>query len=135
MEPPDDDDAHWQELEWTLDLLADGLRSPQDVNILRTRNIFERILALYDAPGASKGLQQKALQILHRATCVGGATTLATRAGVLAWSQTQLAENDANGDALRVLAKGIGERVEQERVQQWSRGGFEDEMADIVAVR
>lgn len=29
IEIPDEDDAHWKEVEWVLDLLVDGLRTPK----------------------------------------------------------------------------------------------------------
>ncbi|KAI9827209.1 MAG: hypothetical protein M1832_005346 [Thelocarpon impressellum] len=86
LHPPDNDDAHYEELGWLLDTTVQGLRTARDMDIYRRSNVFERFLSLYITPHLPHKLKMKIASLLVRAANTeGGSTTLITRAGVLSW--------------------------------------------------
>jgi len=65
------------------------------------------------------------LRIVARAVVVGGATTLVTRTGILAWLKEVKSMAWAGRDGvvfLEELEREILARVEKERVGEWSAG-------------
>lgn len=123
LSPPDDDVAHHVEVNWLLDYLIDALRTPADMEIFRTRNMFERMLALYCAPFASNALKERIVRLVWRATFVEGSTTLITRSGVMGWLQAQMAIKDKNAALLKRLSERLYETCAKDRVDEWSHGG------------
>jgi nucleolar pre-ribosomal-associated protein 1 len=159
LHPPSRDAAEsdatvWRELLWLLDWIYDGTRGPEDVDILRKTDAFERIMHIFnhgalqrykrlEIDGADPGkesvvsgtktginLQAKVrsliVKIIGRVVLVsGGATTLATRTGVLAWLKElrDLKVVDRRGtEILMALETEILQRCERERVREWSSG-------------
>lgn len=65
-------------------------------------------------------MKKKVLHLLFRATQVGGGTTLITRAAVLSWIQSCVANSDIYATLLKELAQAIYESSDRERVGSWS---------------
>ena len=117
---PEEDDAYWKEVQWVLDWLVDGLRTPADLEILRRAGVFERVMSLYSSPGAGthKQVKEKVLEVIWRATHVdGGSTTLITRTGVLSWLD-MVKPGEKSVEA--ALKKRIVETCDRAKIEEWS---------------
>ncbi|KAF2143907.1 uncharacterized protein K452DRAFT_247410 [Aplosporella prunicola CBS 121167] len=132
LNPPEDDNAYWKEVDWLLDFFVDGLRIPEDMEIFRARNVFERILALYTFTNVSQKTREKIIRLVFRAAAVGGSTTLITRSGVLSWIEMQLVSKTGNAAVLRQLAARLYETCDQGRVEEWSHGGAKSDVQRIT---
>lgn len=118
---PEEDDAYWREVGWVLEWLVDGLRTPEDLDILRRGNVFEKTMALARSPGSatSANVKSNVFELLFRATCIeGGALVLVTRAGVLSWLDIMQAR-DSDRRICTALRQRIVDRCDQERLQAW----------------
>ncbi|KAF5014197.1 hypothetical protein F66182_14898, partial [Fusarium sp. NRRL 66182] len=120
LHQPEDDEGHYDEVNWLLDMLVNGLLTPEDLNIYRRANVFEHILSVYNAPSSNAVMKKKILHLLFRATQVGGGTTLITRAAALSWIQSCVANSDMYATLLKELAQAIYESSDGERVGSWS---------------
>ncbi|WPH04754.1 Hypothetical protein R9X50_00764900 [Acrodontium crateriforme] len=116
---PDQDDSYWREVQWVLDWLVDGLRTPADLEILRRGNFFERAMALYSSPAASiKLVKEKVVELLYRGTCVeGGSNTLITRSGVIAWLDMDKRQGDETSKQVKTR---VLETCDAARIGGWS---------------
>lgn len=126
-EEPSEDDAHWREVEWFLDWLFDGIRTVDDLEILRKCGTFERLMTLYGGSFTSKTVREKVRRIMARTTWIdGGSTTLVTRSGVLAWLLA-MARKKGGGESelLKATMKRIWETCDKLRVGEWSKGEAE----------
>ncbi|KAI9679275.1 MAG: hypothetical protein M1817_005294 [Caeruleum heppii] len=136
LHPPDEDTAHFQEVGWLLDVLIDGLRTAEDLDVYRRRNVFERILSLYSSPHVPTELKGKIIRLLHRASGVdGGSTTLVTRFGMMGWLQGQVAST-VTGKCrvgLERLASRLYEKCDRERIDAWSAGALKELASPVVA--
>jgi nucleolar pre-ribosomal-associated protein 1 len=153
LHPPSDeaDGSYWREILWFLEWIEDGIRSVEDIEPLRRHDIFERIFSLFTHPalngyGSSKvaatlflnkeafgeatSLQGKVrplvLRIVARTVAVGGAETLVTRCGVLAWlgivkGMGWIGGQDGN-EILAELQRVVLGGCKGDRVEDWSRG-------------
>lgn len=120
LSQPEEDDAYWKEVQWMLEWLVDGLRSPADIEIMRKGGIFEKVMSLHASPGAGTQVQERILEVLYRATFVeGGSTTLMTRTGVLTWLN-MVAGGESDGGLAGALRKRVKETCEREQVEGWS---------------
>jgi nucleolar pre-ribosomal-associated protein 1 len=155
LHPPTDeaDGSYWREVLWLLEWIEDGIRSIDDIEPLRRHDIFERLFSLFSHPalngyGSSKiaaelfldksklgdatGLQGKVrpviLRIVARVVTVGGAETLVTRCGVLAWLGVVKGMGWIGGDeGKRVvveLERCVLKGCKGDRVGEWSRGAI-----------
>jgi nucleolar pre-ribosomal-associated protein 1 len=131
---------------WLLGWLVDGVRTAADVEALRVGGVFERVLALFGHPslvgyrrlevdfervemggGSWQGKVKSLLTMLvGRAALVdGGATTMVTRAGILAWLDAVVVSGWVDEDG-EVVVKGIREaileRCDEAKVKEWSAG-------------
>ena len=122
---PDDDGAYHKEVDWFLDYLIDGLRTPRDMESFRKSNIFEQFLSFYASRSCSAASKEKIVRLLLRATAVGGSTTLITRCGLVSWIQMWLNNQDPRQKMLAVLATRVYETCDQGRVAEWSNGTIE----------
>ena len=138
LNPPTDDEAHYQEVGWLLDALLEGLRtskvsgcekrptfrahSCQDFDTYRRCNIFERLLSLSTSPSLPEGLFGKLVDLLFRCTHVDGSTTLITRCGLMAWISSCLSSPSKMTSEGRLLRLGsmAHERCDWARVGKWS---------------
>ncbi|KAB8760600.1 hypothetical protein FH972_026592 [Carpinus fangiana] len=122
--------AH-NEIHFLLCVILSSLSTPADVEILRARGSFEPILALATATNwqvLPLGLRELVVRIVWRTALIeGGATTLVTRFGILAFIETLLAfaggkqSNGLLGSAgLKALAKCVWDHCDQVRVLEWS---------------
>ncbi|KAF2083918.1 hypothetical protein K490DRAFT_50448 [Saccharata proteae CBS 121410] len=133
LNPPEDDNCYWKEADWFLEFCYEGLRTPMDMEIFRVRNVFERILAIYDLPSVSGKMKVKVLRLLFRAAAVGGSTTLITRSGILSWVQLQLSHKDGNEATHRRLAERLYSTCDHAKVDEWSSGGVKGILGTITA--
>ena len=147
------DAALWRDVAWVLDWMADGVRAPADVEVLRRGAVFERVMALFAHPrlapfrrvevgaveGAAGGgvarVRSLVLRLIGRVALVeGGATTLVTRAGVLAWLDVVVAAgwvDDAGKAVVLAIREAILQRCDQTRVAEWSSGTLVEEMSRL----
>lgn len=131
---PDEDDGYHKEVGWYTDFLMDALRTPEDMEIFRTNNIFERLLTFYASKSCAISTKDKIVKLLLRAAAVGGSTTLITRCGLVSWIRMMLDGNDHRAKELRVLAERAWKLCDQEKVSTWSAGTIEGAVASIVKV-
>lgn len=94
------------------------------MEIFRTRNMFERVLALYCTPFASNALRERIVRLVWRATFVEGSTTLITRSGVMGWLQAQIVMKNRNAALLKRLLGRLYETCANDRVNEWSHGSI-----------
>lgn len=152
LRPPEDDaeGAYWREVLWLLGWLGDGVRTAEDVEMLRKGGVFERVMALFGHPslrayrrvdvqqvetlgGSFQGrVRSLVLRVVGRVALVeGGATTLVTRAGVVAWLDVIVEAGWVDEDGV-VVVKGIKDailqRCERSRVVEWSAGLLEHDI-------
>ncbi|GAB7362713.1 hypothetical protein MBLNU230_g3019t1 [Neophaeotheca triangularis] len=118
---PSDDDTHWREIQWVLDWLVAGLRTPADSEIFRQGQVFEKLMALYLEPGASgRFVKDKVLEVVWRGGCVD-ASTLVTRTGVLGWLRVVGGREDGGRQGVvKVLRREILEKADAGRLAEWS---------------
>ncbi|KAF2744297.1 hypothetical protein M011DRAFT_470710 [Sporormia fimetaria CBS 119925] len=128
----DQDGSYHQEVDWYLDYVFDSLRTAEDMEIFRTKNIFERLLSFYVSASCSVLAKEKIVRLLLRAAAVGGSTTLITRCGILSWIQIQLVNSDRRQGLLRRLAEKVWENCDKEKVREWSGGTMEACVAAIT---
>jgi nucleolar pre-ribosomal-associated protein 1 len=119
---PDQDGAYHKEVDWFLDYLIDCLRTPEDMEIFRTKNVFERILSYYVSASCAISAKEKIVRLLLRAAAVGGSTTLITRCGLVSWVQMRLENKDHRHRMLRELVSRVYETCDREKVDLWSSG-------------
>jgi nucleolar pre-ribosomal-associated protein 1 len=131
---PEEDGAYHKEVEWFLDYLIDGLRTPRDMEAFRKSNIFEQLLSFYASRSCSAANKEKIVRLLLRATAVGGSTTLITRCGLVSWIQMCLNNQDPRQKVLRVLAKRVYETCDQGKVAEWSNGTITEAVGSVVKV-
>ena len=124
LETPDEDDKHWAEVLWTLDFFTSATRTLPDVSLLLSRNCMEKVLDLFASPSAPKGVKEAVLKVVYRVAAVGGATSLVTRTGVLAWLEVRAKMGDVEATTLGVLRKKVEEGVDGIRVETWSKGAL-----------
>ncbi|KAF2010024.1 hypothetical protein BU24DRAFT_400644 [Aaosphaeria arxii CBS 175.79] len=129
---PDVDGSYHTEVDWYLDYLIDALRTEQDMEILRTKNVFERLLSYYLSASCAVSAKEKIVRLLLRAVSVGGSTTLIKRCGVVSWIQMRLQNNDHRQRSLKILATRIWENCDQEQVEQWSSKTLQPALALMV---
>ena len=119
---PDEDAGHHKEAAWYLDYLLDCLRTPEDMEIFRTNNMFERLLGYYESKACAIASREKIVSVLLRAAAVDGATTLVTRCGLVNWIYAMVNANDHRQGELRVLAGRVYELCDREKVDEWGSG-------------
>lgn len=142
LHEPEYDDGYFEEIDWLLDLFVKGLRTesvsislsflaylcsprtelmrPQDLEIYRRANVFERLLSLYNSPTLATSAKRKILHVIYRATQVGGSTTLVTRAATISWIQSQIAGLDNNDLTIKALANAVHDTADHDRINKWS---------------
>ncbi|KAF2655585.1 hypothetical protein K491DRAFT_692786 [Lophiostoma macrostomum CBS 122681] len=123
---PDQDGSYHEEVDWFLDYIIDCLRTPQDMEIFRTKNVFERLLTYYVSSSCAISAKEKIVRLLLRMAAVGGSTTLITRCGILSWIEMRLANNDRRQGELMFLASRLWETCDQAKVTDWSSGMAEE---------
>ncbi|KAF1993332.1 hypothetical protein P154DRAFT_557791 [Amniculicola lignicola CBS 123094] len=131
--PPEQDGAYHKEVDWFLDYLIDCLRTPEDMEIFRTRNVFERILTYYTSYSCAISAKEKIVRLLLRAAAVGGSTTLITRCGIVAWIQIRLDMSDHRHRTLRLLASRVWDTCDREKVDAWSAGTMEECIQSLIS--
>ncbi|PVH94925.1 hypothetical protein DM02DRAFT_538453 [Periconia macrospinosa] len=132
LSPPTEDGAYHKEVDWYMDYLMDCLRTPADMEIFRTNNIFERLLSYYVSKSCAIQAKEKIVRLLLRAVAVGGATTLITRCGVVQWVRIMLDQRDYRGVSLKVLVKRLWENCDKEKVEEWSSGSMERLVREVA---
>lgn len=151
LHPPENDNAHEEELEWLLDTMIDGLKTKevcstvylarvkayltldnQDMGHYRRCGVYERFLSLYSSPHLPSVLRKKIIRLVYRATYVDGSTTLLTRAGILSWTQVQIALKDSNTVIFKLLLERLIETCDHNRIGVWSGGTISDAARSIT---
>ncbi|KAI9928385.1 hypothetical protein ASPWEDRAFT_170615 [Aspergillus wentii DTO 134E9] len=133
LHEPELDDGYYEEINWLLDLLIKGIRTETDMEVYRRANVFERVLSFYDSPSAGVSSKRKILELMYRATQVGGSTTLITRAAAISWIQSQVAAvNDKEASTITAIARAVRQSSDQERVDKWSGGALTQAVENIA---
>lgn len=129
---PGQDGSYHKAVDWFLDYLIDCLRTTEDMEIFRTKNIFERLLSHYSSTSCAISAKEKIIRLLLRAAAVGGSTTLITRCGLVSWIQMRLENGDHRHRMLRLVAHRIWETCDHAKVEEWSSGAVKEAIAIIV---
>ncbi|KAH7130426.1 ribosome 60S biogenesis N-terminal-domain-containing protein [Dendryphion nanum] len=124
--------SYHKEVHWYLDYLLDALRTSEDMEIYRSRNMFERLLTYYLSASCGVPAKERILRVLLRAVAVGGSTTLITRCGLVSWIRMRLDSNDQRRKTLRFLGKRLWETCDRAKVGKWSSGTM-DEVVALIA--
>jgi nucleolar pre-ribosomal-associated protein 1 len=124
LETPDEDDKHWAEVSWVLDFFCTATRTITDVQLLLSRNCMEKVLDLFASPSAPKNVKEGVLRVVYRVAAVGGATSLVTRTGVLAWLEMREKVGDVEKVTLEVLRRKVEDGIDGGRVEVWSKGAL-----------
>ena len=134
LEMPEDDNTYWKELIWVLDMLVDGVRTSEDVGVLRSRNVFEKLLALASSPSAGQAVRERIAQLVYRSICVGGATLLVTSCGLVSWLGVQRSSGMMSQATVDKLARAIEEHMDRAKVEEWAGAQLSDELATLQTV-
>jgi len=134
LEMPEDDNTYWKELMWVLDMLVDGVRTVDDVGVLRSRNVFERLLALASSPSAGQAVRERIALLIYRSICVGGATLLVTSCGLVSWLRVQRSSGMLSHATVDTFAKAIEGRMDTVKVEEWAGAQLEDELESLKRV-
>ncbi|CAK7268861.1 hypothetical protein SEPCBS119000_003276 [Sporothrix epigloea] len=155
---PSDTGTCYAEIRWLLVYLLDSLRTPADVELFRSRRLFESLLSIASNPYMRSSLRRQILRILCRVSEIeGGSTTLITRCGIVSWlnalGATDTTRNagqvmgptakyvtgdkgDAEGsdqhDGARIyqaFLRRLWDTCDQERVKNWSLQGVQESIA------
>ena len=129
------DEHHHKEIAWLLNILTAGLKTHQDLLLYRKRSVFGNVLTLYTSANTTDRARDKILELLWNAAAVeGGATTLLTRNGVVAWIEQQLGTSPWSSSSsssqeevdltLKRLAARLWEGSAKAHVTEWSRGNL-----------
>jgi nucleolar pre-ribosomal-associated protein 1 len=131
QEPEYDEPFAWNaEVNRYLDLCVSGLRTPQDMELYRKGDLFERIGSLYLSPalaGSDSGLamRKKILNVLYNAMGIkGGSDTLITRVGIRAWLTTVQTREEGDEDMagiVQALKGRLDETCSPEYVLGWEK--------------
>ena len=136
LQAPSEDDAHYTEVTWLLDILIEGLRTPADMALYWQCNILERILTLTWLPSLPQGCFHRIVEFGFRCTYVDGSTTLITRCGLMGWISCCLAQKTGQSrDRLLLLAVRAHETCDQGKIDAWSDGGFDVMLQGLARVR
>lgn len=127
-EAPDEDGAHGQEVEWVLDMLTDGLRTARDVGVY-ARKSFESIFTLTTSPRAGRAITERVLQLLYRAICAGGGTTLITGCGLVVWLRMNNNIGKIRNVDLKALSKALTVNMDHGKVREWGGKSVVEELA------
>lgn len=126
LQAPTEDDYHYAEVDWMLDILIEGLRVSTDMTLYWQCNILERLLTLTWSPSLPESCFRKIVDFCFRCTYVDGSTTLITRCGLMGWISCCLAQkNGQSRDRLLLLAVTVRETCDQGKVDAWSDGGVD----------
>ena len=132
MRPPTNDDSHYQEIEWVLDVRLDALRTPKDMELYRQSQIFEKILTMSTSPHLPMNCYEKVVDLLFRCTYVEGSTTLITRCGIMGWLKIHARkQNGRMRSNLLLLGRRLYEFSDQTRVNEWSRESLSAALARL----
>ncbi|PSS02308.1 ribosome 60S biogenesis N-terminal-domain-containing protein [Coniella lustricola] len=129
QEGPELDDTFYAELGWLFSYLLESLQTEADVSVYHNIRLFERLLSLLSNPYMRQSLRISALKIIYRTTCIkGGSTTLITRFGIVSWLEAQQAApgQGPSSDLYKALLQRVWSTADQERANEWSRGGIND---------
>ena len=124
LNPPTEDGCHWQEIEWLLDTLIDGLRSSGDMKIYHRSHAMDHVLTLAASPNLPTLCFDKIIDLLFRCTYVDGSTTLITGYGLLAWLEIHMLppREDSQRSRMKLLGQRAYETSDQARIDDWSDG-------------
>ena len=126
LHAPTEDDGHYAEVEWLLEILIDGLRTSADMSIYWRCNILERLLTLTWSPSLPESCFEKIVDLLFRCTYVDGSTTLITRCGLIGWIASCLTRKAGRSrDRMLLLAKRAHKTCDQGKIDAWSDGSFD----------
>lgn len=104
------------------------------MEIYRRANVFERVLAFYDSPGAGFSAKRKILHLLYRAVQVQGSTTLITRAGIISWIQSQLpVVTGRDASTLTAIAQSLYQSSNNDRTANWGGDAVSRAVEHIIA--
>lgn len=155
---PSETDTYYAEISWFLPYLLDSLRTPADVELFRSRRLFESLASIYSNPYMRSSLRRQILRIFCRVSEIeGGSTTLITRSGIVSWLTALGTDNTAQNagrarttadkhlhgvkedfeghtqhvDAriYRALLNRLWQTCDQERIQNWSMHGVQESVA------
>lgn len=79
---------------------------------------------LFASPSAPKSVKDAVLKVVYRIAAVGGATSLVTRTGVLAWLDMRAKVGDVDAATLEVLRRKVTDNLDEARVKTWSKGAL-----------
>ena len=126
LQAPSEDDAHYAEVNWLLDILIKGLRTPEDMALYWRSNTLERVLTLSWSPSLPEDCFHRIVDLCFRCTYVDGSTTLITRCGLMGWLSCCLAQKSSRfRDRLLLLAVRAHATCDQGKIDAWSDGGFD----------
>jgi len=118
LSEPEDDEGRHLEVERLLDILINGLRTTQDMELYRKSNVFERVLSFYNSTQSGRQAKRKVLQLVYRATQTGGANVLITRIGVRAWLSI-VGQRVYERDTCEALQRALEEKADAVVIARW----------------
>ncbi|CUS10634.1 unnamed protein product [Tuber aestivum] len=128
-------EEYHREIFWILNVLEAGLKTEEDLDLYRKRNVFGNCLNVYNSPYTSNKEKEKVVELLWNAAGIeGGGTTLITRNGIISWTEHQLSGALSAED--RILMKRLGARLfessAKEHISEWSKGDIEYHLRDGI---
>jgi len=119
-------------------VLEAGLKTEEDLDLYRKRNVFGNCLNVYNSPYTSEKEKEKIIELLWNAAGIeGGGTTLITRNGIISWIENQLSRVLSVEN--RILMKRLGTRLfesaAKEHINEWSKGDIEYHLRDGILIK
>lgn len=140
----DDSSNYYKQLSWLLECFVEGVKTKEDVKLLRNKNVFELIMNLSSSPFISNNIKFLVLAFIHKVQEVEeGADMLITRYGGLANLEQHISSLEFNGDLLTSATeiaktqqellnlKELGIRYSvigqaRKRIENWTQDGLPD---------
>ncbi|CAZ79733.1 unnamed protein product [Tuber melanosporum] len=131
-------EEYHKEVFWILNVLEAGLKTEEDLDLYRKRNVFGNCLNVYNSPYTSEKEKEKIIELLWNAAGIeGGGTTLITRNGIISWIENQLSRVLSVEN--RILMKRLGARLfesaAKEHINEWSKGDIEYHLRDGILIK
>ncbi|KAG8527482.1 uncharacterized protein KY384_007634 [Bacidia gigantensis] len=118
---PSDTEMQHCEVQWLLNILLDGLRTSDDMELYRQCHVFEHLLSIAVSPVVPDICYDKIVELLFRCTYVNGSTTLITRYGLLSWIASCVEQKSADSrERLLSLAARMYDTADHDRLNDWS---------------
>ncbi|CEP24392.1 unnamed protein product [Cyberlindnera jadinii] len=132
-------DIYHNQVSWMLQILTTGIQTPQDIKLLRNKNVFEYVMNLLNSPYLPQRLRFQVLELISRVQEIEGGDILISRFGGMAHAEqteSYVSTSQKKGtDALakeqellnwKEIALKYGVLSQRKRLADWTQGDSQE---------